>query len=140
MVSENKSMNHANDAPSDRSTTSLLRGLGPYMAISVVVGNVIGSGIFVKPGNIAASCGNFPVILLVWCLGGVLCVLGALCFAELATMLPRAGGIYVYLYHAYGKLPAFLMGWMDLLFLRPASIGALAVIFCTWFPMSLSAY
>ena len=122
-------MNHANDAPSDRSTTSLLRGLGPYMAISVVVGNVIGSGIFVKPGNIAASCGNFPVILLVWCLGGVLCVLGALCFAELATMLPRAGGIYVYLYHAYGKLPAFLMGWMDLLFLRPASIGALAVIF-----------
>lgn len=99
------------------------------MALAVVVGNVIGSGIFLKPGNIAGDSGNFPLIISVWVLGGVLCLLGALCFAELGTMLPRAGGLYVYLREAYGRLPAFLFGWNDLLFNRPAGIGALAVAF-----------
>ncbi len=102
----------------------LRRALGPYMAIAVVVGNVIGSGIFLKPGNIAAYSSNFSLILGVWAGAGVLCILGAMCFAELATMMPRAGGIYVYLYGAYGKLVAFLFGWTEFILLRPASIGA----------------
>lgn len=97
--------------------------------MAVVVGNVIGSGIFLKPGNIAAECGNFWLIISVWVFGGVLCILGALCFAELATMLPRAGGIYVYLREAYGQPVAFLYGWSEFLFSRPAAIGALAVAF-----------
>ncbi len=108
---------------------TLKRALGPLMALAVVVGNVIGSGIFLKPGNIAAASGSFPLIIGVWCLGGLLCILGALCFAELATMLPHAGGLYVYLRRAYGRLPAFLFGWNEFLFARPASIGALAVAF-----------
>ena len=99
------------------------------MAIAVVVGNVIGSGIFLKPGNIAAESGSFAVILGVWVIGGVLCILGAMCFAELATMLPEAGGIYVYLREAYGRFVAFLFGWTEFLLLRPASIAALAVAF-----------
>lgn len=99
------------------------------MAIAVVVGSVIGSGIFLKPGNIAAEGGSFSLIIGVWIFGGALCILGALCFAELATMLPHAGGLYVYLRHAYGNLVAFLFGWTELLFARPASIGALAVAF-----------
>jgi APA family basic amino acid/polyamine antiporter len=99
------------------------------MAVAVVVGNVIGSGIFAKPGTIAAEAGSFPLILLAWVTGGALCALGALCFAELATMLPRAGGMYVYLREAYGKPIAFLFGWNELLFNRPASIGALSWIF-----------
>lgn len=107
----------------------LHRALGASVATSVVVGNVIGSGIFLKPGNIAASCANFPLIISVWVLGGLLCVLGALCFAELATMYPEAGGPYVYLRRAFGKLPAFLFGWTELLLVRPASIGALSTAF-----------
>ncbi|MCA9168091.1 MAG: amino acid permease [Planctomycetales bacterium] len=98
-------------------------------AIAVVVGNVIGSGIFLKPGNIAAEAGSFPLIIGVWLFGGALCILGALCFAELATMLPQAGGIYVYLRQAYGPLIAFLFGWTELFFVRPASVGALSVAF-----------
>jgi APA family basic amino acid/polyamine antiporter len=98
------------------------------MAIAVVVGNTIGSGIFAKPGTIAAQGGSFPLIIGMWTLGGVLCLLGALCLAELAVMLPRAGGLYVYIREAYGRLPAFLFGWQEFLFARPASTGALSVI------------
>jgi APA family basic amino acid/polyamine antiporter len=108
---------------------SLLRALGPGMAIAIVVGNVIGSGIFAKPGRIAAEAGRFDLIIAVWIVGGVLCLLGALCFAELATMLPHAGGLYVYLREAYGKLTAFLFGWQEFLFNRPASTAALSMIF-----------
>jgi basic amino acid/polyamine antiporter, APA family len=99
------------------------------MAIAIVVGNVIGSGIFAKPGRIAAEAGRFDLIIAVWIVGGVLCLLGALCFAELATMLPHAGGLYVYLREAYGKLTAFLFGWQEFLFNRPASTAALSMIF-----------
>jgi len=109
-------------------TVTLPRVLGPGMAIAIVVGNVIGSGIFAKPGRIAAEAGRFDLIISVWVAGGLLCLLGALCFAELAVMLPRAGGMYVYLREAYGKVPAFLYGWQEFLFNRPASLGALATM------------
>ena len=125
------------NAEQQQEERTLRRALGPYMALAVVVGNVIGAGIFLKPGNIAAECGSFPVIISVWILGGVLCFLGALCFAELATMLPHAGGLYVYLKLAYGKLIGFLFGWTDLMFVRPASTGALAVAFVGSFWLSM---
>jgi basic amino acid/polyamine antiporter, APA family len=108
---------------------SLLRALGPGMAMAVVVGNVIGSGIYVKPGGIARDAGDFGVILTAWVLGGFICLMGALCLAELGAMLPKAGGIYVYLREAYGRPVAFLFGWTDFLFSKPASIGALTVVF-----------
>jgi APA family basic amino acid/polyamine antiporter len=107
----------------------LRRALGPIVATAVVVGNTIGSGIFLKPGNIAGDGGQFWLIIALWVAGGVLCLLGALCVAELATMLPRAGGLYVYIREAYGKPAAFLYGWCEMLFSRPASTGALAVAF-----------
>jgi APA family basic amino acid/polyamine antiporter len=99
------------------------------MAMAVVVGNVIGSGIYVKPGGIARDAGDFRVILAAWVVGGLICLLGSLCLAELGAMLPKAGGIYVYLREAYGKPVAFLFGWTDFLFSKPASIGALTVVF-----------
>lgn len=109
----------------------LLRALGPGMSTAVVVGGVIGSGIFAKPGEIAASCGDFRIILPAWIVGGLFSLWGTLCFAELATMLPQAGGIYVYLREAYGNLTAFLFGFSEFLFGRPASIGALAMFSAT---------
>lgn len=111
------------------SRPGLLRALGPGMAMALVVGNVIGSGIFFKPGGIAADAGNFPLIFTAWVLGGGICILGGLCFAELAVMLPRAGGLYVYLREAYGRPVAFLFGWTEFLFGKPASVGALSVAF-----------
>lgn len=117
----------------------LARELGLGIAVAVVVGNVIGSGIFLKPGNIAAASGDFRVILSVWVAGGLLCVLGGLCFAELAAMLPHAGGLYVYLREAYGRPVAFLYGWTDVVFGKPASIGALAVAFTSSLCLALGA-
>lgn len=116
-------------APDSESRPGLLRALGPGMAIAIVVGNVIGSGIFYKPGAIAAAVGDFPLIILTWVVGGGICILGALCFAELGVMLPRAGGLYVYLREAYGRPVAFLYGWTEFFFGKPASTGALAVAF-----------
>lgn len=128
---KNGSTDGTGDAPpkGQAEAASLLRTLGPWIATAVVVGNVIGSGIFLKPGNIAAASGNFGVIISVWVLGGVLCLLGGLCFAELSAMRPHAGGMYVYLREAYGRQVAFLFGWTEVFFGKPASIGALSVAF-----------
>lgn len=125
MPSLDQTVSNANS----RSQPGLLRALGIGTAIAVVIGNVIGSGIFAKPGVIAAEAGDFRVILAAWVTGGILSLLGALCFAELAAMLPRAGGTYVYLREAYGRPVAFLLGWNELLVARPASMGALSVFF-----------
>lgn len=109
----------------------LLRALGPGVAIAVVVGNVIGSGIFAKPSGIATEAGSFPVIISGWILGGIICLFGALCFAELSAMLPRAGGLYIFLREAYGKPIAFLFGLNEYVFGRTATNGALSVFFAT---------
>ena len=114
--------------PPTPQAATLPRVLGLSMAIAIVVGNTIGAGIFVKPGRIAADAGSFPLIFSVWIFGTALCVLGGLCLAELSAMHPRSGGLYVYLREAYGPLPAFLFGWQEFLFARPASTGALAVV------------
>ncbi len=108
---------------------SLVRALGPGMAVAIVVGNVIGSGIFAKPGQIAADGRQFPLIIAAWVTGGVLSLLGGLCFAELGAMLPRAGGMYVYLKHAYGRPLGYLQGWSQFIFGNPGSLGALSLIF-----------
>lgn len=108
---------------------SLLRALGPGMAVAIVVGNVIGSGIFATPGQIAEVGRSFPLIISAWVMGGVLSLLGALCFAELGALRPRAGGMYVYLKEAYGRPVGFLQGWNQFLFGNPASLGALSMIF-----------
>lgn len=106
----------------------LLRVLGLGIAIAMVVGNTIGSGIFRKPGLIATDADSFPLIIAGWIGGGLVCLLGALCFAELAAMLPRAGGMYNYLREAYGRPVAFLYGWSEFFFGTPASCGALSIM------------
>ena len=115
-------------SPAPPAGATLRRDLGLWMAIAVVIGNTIGSGIFVKPGRIAADAGSFPLIISIWLIGAALCILGGFCLAELSSMHPQAGGIYVYLKQAYGRWVAFLFGWQEFLFARPASTGALAVV------------
>jgi basic amino acid/polyamine antiporter, APA family len=89
----------------------LKRGFGLSTATYVVIASMIGTGILISPGYMMASLGNHWLILGLWLFGGLLAICGALCVAELAAALPKAGGEYVYLREAYGPMPAFLSGW-----------------------------
>ncbi|MGH9326662.1 MAG: APC family permease [Terriglobia bacterium] len=108
---------------------ALPRVIGTVGSTALVVGIAIGSGIFLVPHNVAEEVGSVRSLLLVWVLGGALALAGALSLAELGAAMPEAGGIYVYLREAYGKLPAFLFGWGMLLVIESGSLAALAVAF-----------
>jgi amino acid transporter len=103
--------------------------LGPVLGTAIVVGTVIGSGVFKKPQQVAANVESFGLTIGVWIIGGVFVMLGALTYAEVVVLYPRAGGNYVFLREAYGRLVAFLNGWVDFFVIRSASIAALATIF-----------
>lgn len=107
----------------------LPRKLGAWSLGFILVGIMVGSGIFRVPSTVAESVGSVPLIAGVWVVGGLLALCGALCYAELASTYPRPGGAYVYLREAWGPLPAFLYGWIRLVVAVPASLGAVALIF-----------
>src|SRR5437660_7898502 len=111
------------------SRPGLLRALGPLMGTAVVVGTVIGSGVFKKPQVVAENVPFFGVAALVWIGIGLLALLGALALAEVAVLFPRAGGNYVFLKEAYGRMAGFLWGWVEFWIIRSASIAALATMF-----------
>ncbi len=115
------------------STTStpptLIRALGPFMATALVVGTVIGSGIFKKPQDIAQNVPTFGLVALVWILGGVLALLGALVLSEIGVLFPRSGGNYVFLREGFGRLAGFLYAWVEFWISRAGSIAALATVF-----------
>ncbi len=114
---------------SAKSQPGLVRALGPFMATAVVVGTVIGSGVFKKPQVVAENLPSFGWAALVWVLVGALAFLGALTLAEVAVLFPKAGGNYVFLREAYGRLAGFLWGWVEFWIIRSASMAALATIF-----------
>lgn len=113
-------------SPADRDSQALPRVLGVWDAVALVVGGVIGSGIFVKEASLAQNVGSFGPIITVWIVMGVVTCCGALALAELAALLPEAGGPYVYLREAYGRLPAFLWGWTEFWIIRTSSLASLA--------------
>src|SRR5690348_6505451 len=103
----------------DRWGERLPRKLGLFSAVAVLVGSTIGSGIFRTPAVVAERVPLPGAFATGWVLGGVLALAGALTFAELAAMYPRTGGMYVYIREAFGRAPAFLFGWAELLIIRP---------------------
>jgi len=113
-------------AHSPSAPTTLPRLLGPLEAITMVVGSMIGSGIFLKEAEIARQLGSFGAIVAVWTVVGILTLCGALAVAELAAMLPHAGGPYVYLRRAYGSKVAYLWGWSEFAIVRTGTLGSLA--------------
>src|SRR5207245_11540400 len=96
------------------------RRLGLWSAVAVLVGSTIGGGIFRTPAVIASRVPEPVLMLVVWVLGGVLAVCGALTYAELAAMFPRSGGVYVYVREGFGRMAPFLFGWFGVLVIRAA--------------------
>src|SRR5215831_11792632 len=109
--------------------SSLVRALGPIDATTIVVGSMIGSGIFIVSAESSRLSGAPGWLLLAWALAGLLTITGALCCSELATMMPRAGGVYVFLREAYGSAMGFLYGWTLFLVIQTGTIGAVAIAF-----------
>jgi APA family basic amino acid/polyamine antiporter len=110
-------------------TTPLVRELGPVDATMIVMGSMIGSGIFITSAESAQLVGSPGWLLMAWALAGLLTITGALCCAELAAMMPRAGGQYVFLREAYGPALGFLFGWSMFLVVQTGTIAAVAVAF-----------
>jgi basic amino acid/polyamine antiporter, APA family len=120
-------------APPDAvSPTGYAPRLGLFSATMMVVGGIIGSGIFLNPAIVAARVGTAELTLASWVLGGSIALIGAFVFAELGARRPQAGGGYVYLRDAYGRLPAFLYAWTLLLVIATGAIAAVAVTFASY--------
>ena len=107
----------------------LVRRLGAWDAALITIGAVIGTGIFLTTGDMAKAMPHTGLVLLVWVVSGLLTLTGALTYAELGAMYPRAGGMYVFLREAYGPLWGFLYGWGAFLVIMSGGIAAIAVGF-----------
>jgi APA family basic amino acid/polyamine antiporter len=105
---------------------ALLRELGVSQASAIVVGTIIGSGIFLVPAEMMQAVGSAQLVYLAWIVGGVLSMAGAITYAELGAMKPQAGGEYVYIRDAYGPLPAFLYAWTWFVVAKPGSVATIA--------------
>src|SRR5204863_3272325 len=108
---------------------ALVRGLGLIAAISVIIGNVIGTGVFLKARIMTCNVGTPGWVIAAWVVAGLLSLAGALTYAELTAMKPQAGGEYVFLRDAYGKVSSFLFGWMQMLIAKPGSQAAASMAF-----------
>src|SRR5512140_1357159 len=107
----------------------LARDLRLSHATAIVVGTIIGSGIFLVPAEMMQAAGSAKLVYLAWLVGGLLSFFGALTYAELGAMKPQAGGEYVYIRDGYGPLAGFLYAWTWFLIAKPASIATLATGF-----------
>ncbi|WP_053954971.1 APC family permease [Inediibacterium massiliense] len=101
-------------------------------AISLVIGMIIGSGIFLKPGIVFKNAGSPGLGILAWIAGGIITLASALTIAEIASAIPKTGGLYIYLEELYGEIWGFLLGWVQTVIAYPAAIAALAIAFATF--------
>ena len=115
--------------PAERQSTEFVRGLGLFDSTTIVVGSMIGSGIFIVSAQIARDTGSTGALLAAWIITGLMTVSAALSYGELASMMPKAGGQYVYLREAYSPLWGFLYGWTLFLVIQTGTIAAVAVGF-----------
>lgn len=122
----------ATESPTEVSGT-LPRRIGLWTGVAILVGSTIGSGIFRSPAGIANKLPGPLPMLAVWVTGGLFALCGALTLAEIAGAFPQTGGIYVFIREAWGRLPAFLFGWSELVMIRAASLGAISTTFAEYF-------
>lgn len=107
----------------------LERKLGLVSGICLIVGTMIGSGIFASPRYVMEKSGSVGLTLIVWSLCGVLAMFGALCYSELGTMIPLSGAEYVYLLEGFGALPAFLYSWTSVIVHEPSQVAIICLAF-----------
>ncbi|ASA26244.1 APC family permease [Paenibacillus donghaensis] len=112
--------------------TTITKSITFVQALAIVVGMIIGSGIFLKPGIVLSNAGTPWLSILAWVAGGVITLASALSVAEIAAAIPKSGGLYTYLGELYGNVAGFLLGWVQAVISYPASVAALAIAFATY--------
>lgn len=122
----------ATSSPSRAASPALQRQLGLWSAVAVLIGSTIGSGIFRSPAGVTDKLPGPLPLMAVWVAGGLFALCGALTLAELTGAFPETGGAYVFIREGWGRLPAFLFGWSELVLIRAASLGAISTTFAEY--------
>ncbi|KAL7674615.1 hypothetical protein ACOME3_000892 [Neoechinorhynchus agilis] len=125
------------DESIQREKIALKRELGLMQGVSIIISTMVGSGIFITPGEVLRLCGSIPVAILVWLISGFLSICGALMYAELGAMMPKGGGDYEYLLRILGSPMAFMFAWTRVVLSAPSALAAGSLAFANYLLLAI---